>query len=660
MNAASYTAEGSLAPGAIISVFGSNLANTTASAPDPSKPPTSLGGVTLTISGVPSPLFFVSPTQINAQIDERVPPGNAAVVLTSPTGTFTTNIAVQGSAAPGIFSLTGSGVRDGAVLNALTFRPGPFSVTTDGSPTYLAIFVTGLDLSAAPVVTIGGMPATVQFYGNAPGFPGLQQINVQVPAALAGAGRVELVVTSKGNKSNVVEVVILPSRGQGRSWRENEPRSREISSLAYVPGTSLALVADENDDVVRVVDVGQKKVTRIVTLPEGAEPVAVAANATLAVVAERNRGKAAVIDLATYLVKAELPVARGPVSVAIAGTMAVVVNQESDSVTLLDLAALQPLVTLPVGHAPRAVAVDAAANRAYVTNQADGTVSVIDLAAKSVLNSLSLGADSRPAGIALVPSLGLAVITEPSAGPQGKVVVLNLATGATVALSTNPDRTGGSSAIAVNGTTVYFANQTAGSVTIAQLSVANGQPAFTSTTVKTDLGTCALAVDTKDNLLLILNQGSGNMVLIDLASNQVVGRIDALRSGDDDEDDDHQDRDRGRNIPVIASLSPASAKAGVTFALTVNGSNLTGATSLTFTEPVPGFRSRGKGNDPARGRDAGFTVTNIVVNSAGTQLTAQIQIAAGTAAGPRIVRVLSPNGESVVAPSPANTFTILP
>ncbi|MGH9660523.1 MAG: IPT/TIG domain-containing protein, partial [Bryobacteraceae bacterium] len=225
-NAASFVQNTTLTPGSIITIKGTSLTNSTAQAPNPSLPPKTLAGVTLTIGGVASSIFYVSPTQINAQIDPTVTTGLRPLVLVSPTGTKNTTVAVENAGAPGIFTLSGSGAGDGAVINAVTFELSPFSVTTGGSPTYLAIYATGLDLSSAPQVTIGGVAVPVQFYGNAPGFLGLQQINVQLLASLAGAGRVGVRVRAGGKTSNIVEITILPSAGQVTSMptEENEAR----------------------------------------------------------------------------------------------------------------------------------------------------------------------------------------------------------------------------------------------------------------------------------------------------------------------------------------------------------------------------------------------------------------------------------------------------
>ena len=60
---------GTVAPGTIVSVMGTNLADNIASAdPNAQSLPTSLGGVEVYIDGIRSPISYVSPTQINAQI----------------------------------------------------------------------------------------------------------------------------------------------------------------------------------------------------------------------------------------------------------------------------------------------------------------------------------------------------------------------------------------------------------------------------------------------------------------------------------------------------------------------------------------------------------------------------------------------------------------
>jgi len=655
VNAASLGG-GNVQPGSIITIFGTRLTTGVAFATDVQKPPVSLGGVTVSIGGSAAALFYVSPTQINAVVDPKTPLGNDNVVVTSQTGTQNGTLTVSTSAPAGLFSLFGTGTRDGAILNAITFLLGDFSTRTENSPTYLALFATGVNLTTTPTVTIGGVPVQVVFSGAAPCCDGLDQVNVQLPDSLAGAGRVPIVLTQGGVPSNTVQVVLLPPTGQGAfsDDADNTTRSREIASVAWVPNTSLVLVADQNDDVVRVIDVKAKQVTHVIALPDGANPIGIAVtlNGATAVVAESGTGKAAILNLTTFMVTTEIATGPGPQNVVISGTQAVVVNGDNDTVSIINLVNNTLQKTLTVGHQPEGIAIDAAANRAYVVNENDGSISIIDLGTQTVASTLPIDSTLRPESIALTGT-GFAFLTVPSAGPNGEVVVLNIFTGTHTTINANPDRSGGSSDVVFFNGKFYLANQTGGSISV--IPFANGT-AGTATTIKVDLGVRALTIDAKDNLLVVSNEGSGTLVLVDLATNTVVGRIDAVRASPSDHDD-HGDRDGASNVPAVQSLTPTSAKSNTTVALTITGTNLTGATDVVFT------LSRGNGDQGDNGNDknktdGAFTVSNIAVNAAGTQLTATVKIAAGAQTGQHIVRVVTPNGESSGKVATGNIFTV--
>src|SRR5690348_693320 len=120
VNAASLS-EVSVAPGTIVTIFGKQLTRGVAAAEDAKTPPTTLGGVTVTIGGKAAALFYVSPTQINAVVDAATPAGNDTVTVDSEHGTQTGTLKVAADAPIGLFSRFGSGTRDGAILNARTF-----------------------------------------------------------------------------------------------------------------------------------------------------------------------------------------------------------------------------------------------------------------------------------------------------------------------------------------------------------------------------------------------------------------------------------------------------------------------------------------------------------------------------------------------------------
>src|SRR6266566_5167307 len=82
VNAAGLGHSTTIAPGSLISIFGTNLASALSSASSPTLS-TTLGDVnSVTLNGMPVPLSFVSAGQINAQAPWELIPGAANVVVT--------------------------------------------------------------------------------------------------------------------------------------------------------------------------------------------------------------------------------------------------------------------------------------------------------------------------------------------------------------------------------------------------------------------------------------------------------------------------------------------------------------------------------------------------------------------------------------------------
>jgi uncharacterized protein (TIGR03437 family) len=206
VNAASYGT--TIAPDSLATIFGSNLSLATASAALDSNGqlPTVLGQTSVAINGIAASLLFVSPGQINLVVPDGLTAGAANVAIRSTTsGQTQSGTALVANTAPGIFSLDASGSGPGAILNAITYNPAPFLVLTDdgasGTPTVLAVYGTGLRL--ANTVTALAQDSAgnrysmmVQFAGAAPGFFGLDQVNVLLPPDIDGAGIVSLVLTA--------------------------------------------------------------------------------------------------------------------------------------------------------------------------------------------------------------------------------------------------------------------------------------------------------------------------------------------------------------------------------------------------------------------------------------------------------------------------------
>jgi uncharacterized protein (TIGR03437 family) len=194
LNGASYS--GTLAPGMWATIFGTALAPSALVAS--SVPlPTQLNGVSVTVGGIPAPLIYVSPGQINAIIPFEVAisstGGTVPVIVKTPTATSDTfNYFPLSKDAPALFTQNQGGTGAALAFDA-NFKP----VTALGAGPII-LYATGLGITSPPgssasggatsepfnrvlddlSVYVGETRATVAFAGLAPGFPGIFQINV--------------------------------------------------------------------------------------------------------------------------------------------------------------------------------------------------------------------------------------------------------------------------------------------------------------------------------------------------------------------------------------------------------------------------------------------------------------------------------------------------
>ena len=186
VNAATF--RDGLSPGALVSIFGSGLTGGPPAAAAFLPLPVVLGASMVTVNGAPIPLLYASPGQINAQLPYTLAPGLADV---SVAGSLPERVRIQ-SAAPGVFAVTGD-QRPGGRLSIYATGLGPVT-----PPLAAGAAAPAAPLSRTvvePVVTVGGIRATVTFSGLAPGFAGLYQVDVIVPdGAATGFYAVNLIV----------------------------------------------------------------------------------------------------------------------------------------------------------------------------------------------------------------------------------------------------------------------------------------------------------------------------------------------------------------------------------------------------------------------------------------------------------------------------------
>jgi uncharacterized protein (TIGR03437 family) len=194
-NAASFAT--SYAPGAILSIFGSQLGNGTGIAS--STPlPIGLDGVAVTVNGVAAPIWYVSPQQINFQMPYEASAGqNANVVVNNNGHTTSTTIPVS-AAAPGIFAPLASGARGETLTLYLTGAGAVSPAIADGAAPDASTPAVRLPSPLAnATVTVGGLTAPIAFIGNPTGVVGVMQVNFVVPANVA-VGTQPVVVTIGG------------------------------------------------------------------------------------------------------------------------------------------------------------------------------------------------------------------------------------------------------------------------------------------------------------------------------------------------------------------------------------------------------------------------------------------------------------------------------
>jgi uncharacterized protein (TIGR03437 family) len=195
----------SVSPGMFVSIYGTDLATTTAQAPGLPYP-TLLGTTEVRLNGAALPLHYAAPGQINAVMPESSN-GLAKLTVKTAAGEHTVNVMIESS----VPALAGS------ALNALTGA----LVTADAplrAGDYVALFLTGLGITVRrdgldyaavqPEVLIGGKPCELLYAGRAPGFIGLDQINCRLASDLASSNTAPVIVRSGPRSSNTIALPV--------------------------------------------------------------------------------------------------------------------------------------------------------------------------------------------------------------------------------------------------------------------------------------------------------------------------------------------------------------------------------------------------------------------------------------------------------------------
>jgi uncharacterized protein (TIGR03437 family) len=223
VNSASY-AQGTLAPGDVIAIYGIGMGPAALTIFDPAAPPipTSLPAVapstSVTINGTPAPILYTSANVVGVTVPYTVSGASASIVATYG-GLVSQPVTVTVAAAdPGVYSLAASGQGQGAILNYIA---GNYTINSASNPaakgSIVIMYITGVGLTTsgvdnqlipaspavtpilAPSVSIGGQGATVLGAQAPPGsIPGLMQLNVTVPMTVTAGVALPVIVTVGG------------------------------------------------------------------------------------------------------------------------------------------------------------------------------------------------------------------------------------------------------------------------------------------------------------------------------------------------------------------------------------------------------------------------------------------------------------------------------
>jgi uncharacterized protein (TIGR03437 family) len=204
----SATNDAAASPGELMTIYGTNLANSTL------RPGTSYssGGVSVTVNGIPAELVYVSPGQINIEVPFEVGAGPGVLGVNNNGQVASWPLDIQ-PAAPGIFTdangylMPAAAATSGAV--AKLYVSGAGEVTNgirDGfvpAATAIGTFKPMLPLT----LTVGGVPAFLKTVGLAPLQQGLMEVDFYVPGSVA-AGDQPVVVTVNGVASPAAKLTV--------------------------------------------------------------------------------------------------------------------------------------------------------------------------------------------------------------------------------------------------------------------------------------------------------------------------------------------------------------------------------------------------------------------------------------------------------------------
>jgi uncharacterized protein (TIGR03437 family) len=205
------------APGGVLTIFGSNLADATWAA-SVVPLPVQQSGFSVTIGGFNAPLYYVSPGQLNVQIPYETPVNQPTVLTVNNNGRTSTTTLTVTAAAPGLFTdvngaivPTATVARGGIIVLYLTGVGAVSPAMATGAAPAAGTPVAQLPVPVqATTVSIGGVATgagSILFDGIPTNLVGVAQINLRIPAN-APLGVQPIVVAIGGVPSAPATIVV--------------------------------------------------------------------------------------------------------------------------------------------------------------------------------------------------------------------------------------------------------------------------------------------------------------------------------------------------------------------------------------------------------------------------------------------------------------------
>jgi uncharacterized protein (TIGR03437 family) len=222
---------GAVTPNSIAVAYGTDLATSNVTRLPLPFLSNTLGGTSVTFldsagGTYSAAMLTATPTQASFVVPGTVANGPAQVTVQSGDGNKSTATVQVSTVAPGLYTLNAASLAAGYVVptgTSSTNGPAPsvYGMNSDGTivptpisvsagPVALALFGTGFRAAgtAGVTATVNGNSVPVTYAGPQINYPGLDQVNIQLPSSLAGSGNVGIQISANGVPSNTVHVTI--------------------------------------------------------------------------------------------------------------------------------------------------------------------------------------------------------------------------------------------------------------------------------------------------------------------------------------------------------------------------------------------------------------------------------------------------------------------